>query len=164
MRLRQGILLAVLTALAFALAGVAGADTSVYTDPAGDVAGPSPTPDYDIVRTSAGHRGGFLVQSTRTRGPHTDDSPAPEFLIRVGSGRVPDFRVTAGGVFRIGTGHGARKVGVAHLNLPNAHVMEILFRARAINNPRKYDWRVVMGAVHYTVDRAPAHYVTHVLR
>ena len=117
-----------------------------------------------MVRVSHGHRGGFLVHTVRTRGAHTDDSPAPEMYVRVGRGRTPDFYVTGGGVHRIGTGNGIRRIGDARLNVVNARTFELLFRPRTINSPRKYEWRIVMGAVGSTVDRAPAGYVTHVLR
>ena len=161
MRILQGLIPTALFALAFAVG--AGANTSVYSDPAGDVRGGG-GPDYDILRTSSGHRDGFLVLATRTRGPHTDDSPGPEFYVRVGAGRKPDFRVTAAGVYRIGTGSGVRKVGVARLVPAGTHTLEVLFRPKAINNPRKFQWRVLMGAPGDIIDRAPAGYVTHVLR
>ena len=164
MRRRQGVLLAVLFALG--ATGVATADTASFSDRRGDVQGPNAGPDYDVVRASHGHRGGFLVHTVRTRGPHTDESPAPEMYVRVGRGRKPDFYVTAGGVFRLGTGSGLRKIGNARLNNVSARTYELVFRPGAINDPRKYEWRVIMGAAGPggTVDRAPAGYVTHVLR
>ena len=158
MRIWRGTILAALLALAFAVG--AGANTSVYMDPAGDVRGGGGG-DYDVVRTSHGHRGGFLVHSVRTRGPHTDESPGPELYVRIGAGRAPDFRVSAAGVYRIGTGNGARRVGDARLNAPNSKTLELLFRRRAINNPRRYDWRVWRGAAGGAIERAPAGYVTH---
>ena len=157
MKIWQGAILTALLVLGLAVG--AGANTAVFTDPSGDVRGPGGA-DYDVVRVSHGHRGGVLVHTIRTRGQHTDDSPAPE----MGSGRTPDFYVTAGGVFRIGTGSGLRKVGNADLKDTGPRTFELLFRPRAINSPRKYEWRVIMGAVSGTVDRAPRGYVTHVLR
>jgi hypothetical protein len=161
MRLRQGLLLTALFALG--VAGMAGADTDVFSDPAGDVRGGGGA-DYDVVRVAHGHDGRFLVHTVRTRGPHTDDSPAPEMYIRVGRGRAPDFYVTAGGVHRIGTGEGIRRIGDADLRNVNARTFKLVFRPGTINNPRKYEWRVVMGAVGGSVDKAPGRYVTHVLR
>jgi hypothetical protein len=163
MRFRQGILLAALCALGLTgLAGLAGADTMSFTDPAGDVTGGG-GPDYDIVRATQGHRGAFLFHTTKTRAPHTDDSPGPEMFIKVGAGRKPDFRVTGAGVYRINTGSAARKVGNASLEIVSPRVFGLLFRPAAINNPRKYQWRIYLGAPGL-IDRAPAHYVTHVLR
>ena len=161
MKIWQGTILAAL--LALGLAAGAGANTMGFSDPAGDVRGGG-GPDYDIVRTTHGHRGGFLVHTTRTRGAHTDDSPGPELYVRVGRGRTPDFRVSGAGVYRIGTGNPARKVGNARLNAVDAHTIELLFRPGAINSPRKYEWRIYIGAAGGAIDRAPAGYVTHVLR
>ena len=161
MRIWQGAILAAL--LVLGLAASAGADTMGFSDPAGDVRGGGGS-DYDIVRTTHGHRGGFLVHTTRTRGPHTDDSPGPELFVRVGAGRRPDFRVTGAGVYRINTGRPARRIGDARLNLTGSHTIELVFRPRAINNPRRYEWRIYMGAAGGAIDRAPSGYVTHVLR
>ena len=148
--------------LVLALSGAAGANMAFFSDPAGDVERGG-GPDYDVIRAAHAHENGFLLHTVRTRGQHTDDSPAPELYIRVGTGRNPDFRVTAAGVFRIGTG-AMRKVGNARLRAPTARAFELLFRPRAINNPRKYRWRVLMGAPGGPLDRAPAGYVTHALR
>jgi hypothetical protein len=142
---------------------VAGASTQTFSDPAGDVRGGGGG-DYDLVEVSHGHQGGFIIHKTRTRGVHTDDSPGPEFFIRVGSGRKPDFRATGAGVYRINTGRPARRVGDARLVAVDSHTFKLLFRPAAINNPRKYQWRVYMGAPGSIIDRAPAGYVTHVLR
>ena len=161
MKIWQGAILTALLVLGLAVG--AGANTMSYSDPAGDVAGGGGS-DYDLVRTGHGHQGGFLAHTTRTRGPHTDDSPGPELYIRVGAGRTPDFRVSGAGVYRIGTGSGSRKVGVARLVVTGPKTLKLLFRARAINNPRKYEWRIYMGAAGGAIDRAPAGYVTHVLR
>ena len=161
MKIWRGAFLTGFLVLAWSVA--AGANTMTFSDPAGDVRSGGGS-DYDIVNTGHGHQGGFLVLSTRTRGPHTDESPGPEFYIRVGAGRKPDFRVTGAGVYRIGTGTGTRKVGVARLNSTGPKTFDLLFRAKAINNPRKFKWRVLMGAPGGPIDRAPAGYVTHVLR
>jgi hypothetical protein len=164
--MRRKPILVVLVASALAAGGGAGAlaDTATHTDPAGDVRGGGSHPDYDLRSAGHAHANGFLVHTVVTRGRHTDDSPAPELLIRVGRGVKPDFRVTGAGVFRLGTGAGGRKVGRARLTRPGPRSQRLLFRAAAINSPREYDWKVLMGVVGSISDVAPAHYATHVLR
>ena len=141
----------------------AGANTMGYTDPAGDVRGGGGA-DYDIVRTTHGHRGGFLVHTTKTRGPHTDDSPGPELYIRVGTGSHPGLpcqrRRRVPHRHRLADPQGRQRPAGA----VTARTFELLFRPRAINNPRRYQWRIYMGAPGGAIDRAPAGYVTHVLR
>ena len=160
MKIWRGAILTALLVLGLAVG--AGAKTMSYSDPAGDVVGGGGA-DYDLVQTGHGHQRGFLVHTTRTRGAHTDDSPGPELYVRVGAGRAPDFRVSGAGVFRIGTEGGSRKVGNARLVPTGAKTFKLLFRPGAINNPRRYQWRIYMGAPGL-IDRAPAGYVTHVLR
>lgn len=145
------------TALALALMGAlpAVADQRTYYDAVGD----SSNPDFDMIKLTHGHDGGVLVHKITFRGQVLDDG-APEFYIRVGKGKKPDFLLTGGGVFRAGT---LRKVGEAAIKAVDRDTVRYRFRAKAINRPDSYEWRAHFGSGS-TLDKAPSHYVTHVLR
>lgn len=163
----------------------AAADSSVFTDPAGD---PFDQPtgvsssSVDVVRATHGHGGGRLVHTVSVAGtvPNPASSTnAPMLYLQPSnvSNGTSDCAYFVGrhrgriGIFRCGYGN---RVGAATVRRTSARTVRFEFTARAIGNPASYEWAALTssGSTRYArsvwyVDRMPSFedaYFTHTLR
>lgn len=182
----------VLTAIALTLAAVAfaapsaAASSSVFSDPTGDPfdqpRGVS-TASVDIVRGTHGHSGGRLVHTVSVAGgtianPASSENAPMLYLqpssVANGTSECAYFvgrhrgRI---GIFRCGYGN---RVGSATVRRTSARTVRFEFSARAIGNPRSYEWAAITSSAStryaagvWYVDRLPSgpdEHFTHALR